>query len=131
MEGVLVNRVEPEIERRRWPRLPLAIPVFVRTRGENGKDVLEFATAMNVSAGGALVVVRRPLPLAARVLLEIPSPPSPALEGPAKASRVMRARSVRITHAEGYHLVGLKFFRPLASDVRNGRSNGRKALSLV
>ncbi len=104
----------PRNDRRKWPRLPLAIPVFVRTRDENGKDFLEFATAMNISAGGALVVVRRPLPLLARVLLEIPSAPSPATFGRPKTSRILRARTVRITYAEGYHLVGLKFYRPLA-----------------
>jgi len=41
-------------ERRKWPRLSLAIPVFVRSRDERGKDLLEFATALNVSAGGFL-----------------------------------------------------------------------------
>lgn len=125
-----MHKAETEIERRHWPRLPLAIPVFVRTR-DKGRDLLEFATAVNVSAGGALVVVRRPLPLAARVLLEIPSPPSPALSSPPKASRVMRARTMRVTHADGYHLVGLKFLRPLATGSANGRAKRRKALSLV
>jgi hypothetical protein len=46
---------KPENERRKWPRLPLAIPIFVRSREDNGKETLEFATALNVSAGGALV----------------------------------------------------------------------------
>jgi len=86
---------------------------------------------MNVSAGGALVVVRRSLPLAARVLLEIPSPPSPALTFHAKNSRVLQARTVRVTHAEGYHMVGLKFSRPLATDSVNGKVTRRKAGSLV
>ncbi|HSS96349.1 MAG TPA: PilZ domain-containing protein, partial [Terriglobales bacterium] len=62
-------------ERRQWPRLPLAIPIFVRSRDEKGKDFLEFATAMNVSAGGALVAVRRSLPNATQVSLEIPTAP--------------------------------------------------------
>ena len=46
-------------ERRKWTRLPLAIPVFVRSRDEKGKEFLEFATALNVSAGGMLVAMRR------------------------------------------------------------------------
>lgn len=125
----------PETERRKWSRLSLAIPVFVRSRGENGKDFLEFATAVNISAGGALVAVRRSLPLPAQVLLEIPSPPSPALALQPTSSRHLRARTMRITHAEGYHLVGLKFLRPIAHDGVNGQANGkpvkRKVLSLV
>ena len=72
VEEHVCTEQELGIERRSWPRLPLAIPVFVRTHGDDGKDFLEFATAMNVSAGGALVVLRRSLPLAAQVLLEIP-----------------------------------------------------------
>jgi PilZ domain len=126
-----LHRPEPEIERRRWSRLPLSIPVFVRARGEDGKDFLEFATAVNVSAGGALVVVRRSLPPAARVLLEVPTPPSPALAPRPKSSRVLRARILRVTHAEGYYLMGLKFLRPLVADSRNGISRRRKVASLV
>ncbi len=128
-----MHRTELGIERRSWPRLPLAIPVFVRTHGDDGKDFLEFATAMNVSAGGALVVLRRSLPLAAQVLLEIPNPPSPALDSRPKASRVFRALTVRVTHAEGYHLVGLRFFRPLVreSSSGNGKVVRRKVASLV
>ena len=49
-------------ERRKWARLPLAIPVFVRSRDGKGKEFLEFATALNVSAGGMLVAIRRILP---------------------------------------------------------------------
>jgi hypothetical protein len=125
----------PETERRKWSRLSLAIPVFVRSRGENGKDFLEFATAVNISAGGALVAVRRSLPLPAQVLLEIPSPPAPALALQHSSSRILRARTLRVTHAEGYHLVGLKFLRPITHDGVNGKVTGkavrRKVLSLV
>lgn len=125
-QGVLLIRSE-QSERRKWSRLSLAIPVFVRSRDENGKDFLEFATAVNISAGGALVAVRRSLPLPAQVLLEIPSPPSPALALQPTASRVLKARPLRVTHAEGYHLVGLKFARPLMDGSMNGRTNGKSA----
>ncbi len=116
-------------ERRKWPRLPLAIPVFVRSRDDKGKDFLEFATALNISAGGVLVAVRRSLPPSARILLEIPSAPLAATAKLPKASRTLRARTVRVTHAEGYHLVGLKFSRPLLNDARVSSTLGRKASS--
>ena len=109
-------------ERQRWPRLPLAIPVFVRTRDDKGKEFLEFATALNVSAGGALVAVRRSLVASAQVVLEIPSAPLAATTALPKASRTLRARTVRVVHAEGYHLVGLKFSRPLVPENANGTS---------
>jgi hypothetical protein len=106
-------RRKPEKERRKWTRLPLAIPVFVRSRDEKGKEFLEFATALNVSAGGALVAVRRSLPPTAQVLLEIPSAPLASIAALPKAARTLRARTLRVAHAEGYHLLGLKFSKPL------------------
>lgn len=108
-----MNRKTPAAERRRWPRLPLAIPVFVRCQAESDKEFLEFATALNVSAGGMLVAVRRSLPSAAQVSLEIPSAPLAALTNLPNVTRNLRAKVLRMQHGEGYNLVGLKFSRPL------------------
>ena len=108
-------------------RLPLAIPVFVRSRDDKGKEFLEFATALNVSAGGALVAVRRSLPQSSQVLLEIP--PLAAAAALPRASRTLRARAVRVTHAEGYHLLGLKFSRPLLNDSAHAALPQRKLAS--
>lgn len=130
-QGVGLNPRAPETERRRWPRLPLAIPVFVRSRDERGKEFLEFATALNVSAGGALVAVRRSLPLSARISLEIPSAPFAAATVLPKAARTLRARTVRVTHMEGYHLVGLKFSHPLLGAIPNHQPVRRKVASSV
>ena len=124
-------RRRPEKERRKWSRLPLAIPVFVRSRDEKGKEFLEFATALNVSAGGALVAVRRSLPPTAQVLLEIPSAPLAATAALPKAARTLRARTLRIAHAEGYHLLGLKFSRPLLNGTAKLLSGRRKLASAM
>jgi hypothetical protein len=112
-EGVRVGKKTPTAERRRWPRLPLAIPVFVRSRAESDKEFLEFATALNVSAGGMLVAVRRSVPSAAQVSLEIPSAPLGALADLPTVTRNLRAKVLRTQHGEGYNLVALKFLRPL------------------
>jgi len=109
----------------------LAIPVFVRSRDEKGKEFLEFATALNISAGGALVAVRRSLPKAAQVLLEIPSAPLAATTGLPKAARTLRARTMRVSHAEGYHLLGLKFSRPLLNGAVRPRSVRGKLASAM
>jgi len=119
------------MERRKWPRLPLAIPVFVRSRDHAGKDFLEFATAVNISAGGALLGVHRALRPAAQVSLEIPSAPLGAPVPVRRNSRNLRGKIVRVTHGEGYHLLGLKFARPLVNyEVATGASR-RKATSPV
>lgn len=130
-KGVGLKRLKPAAERRKWPRLPIAIPVFVRSRDEKGKEILEFATALNVSAGGALVAVRRSLPLSTQVLLEIPSAPLAVTSSLPKAARNLRARTMRVTHADGYHLVGLKFSRPLVNPPASHSSRSRKAASAL
>lgn len=126
IQGAGVTKRKSAQERRQWPRLPLAIPVFVRSRDDTGKEFLEFATALNVSAGGALVAVRRSLPASAQVILEIPSAPLAATTSLPKASRTLRARTVRVIHAEGYHLVGMKFSRPLVIAQADGNGPRRK-----
>ncbi len=119
-------------DRRNWTRLQLAIPVFVRSRDENGKDLLEFATAINIGAGGALVVVRRSMPKSAGVSLEIPSAPLGPAGGLPRSSRAMRAKIVWITHLNGYHLLGLKFARPLITEQKSvPRALRRKAASAM
>src|SRR5262249_17273180 len=115
-EEAVLNIRKQEEERRKWPRLPLAIPIFVRSKGEQNKDLLEFASALNVSAGGALVAVRRSLPLSAQVSIEIPTAPFAAGTGLVKPSRLLLAKTVRVTHTDEYHLIGLQFDIPLSGE---------------
>ena len=126
-----MKRKNPEPERRKWPRLAIAIPVFVRSGDEKGKELLEFATALNISAGGTLVAVRRSLPLSTQVLLEIPSAPLAVTSSLPKAARNLRARTLRVTHADGYHLIGLKFSHPLVAEPASRSSRPRKVASAV
>ena len=121
----------PAGERRRWPRLPLAIPVFVRSRAEADKEFLEFATALNVSAGGMLVAIRHAIPSSAQVSLEIPSAPLAALAALPRVARNLRARVARTQHGEGYNLVALKFSRPLVSSNSPVKARRRKVASSV
>jgi hypothetical protein len=124
--GGSVDQRKSGVERREWVRLPLAIPVFVRSRDQGGKDFLEFATALNVSAGGALVAVHRSLRPAAQVTLEIPSAPLAASAPIPKSAKI-----VRVTHGEGYHLLGLKFQHPLLSPAMQRAKLRRKVASSV
>ena len=117
---------------RKWSRLQLAIPVFVRTHDENRPDSLEFATAINISAGGALVAVRRSLPKSSEISLEIPSAPIGLKEGKASSPRVIRAKTVWVSHLDDYHLMGLKFARPLHTDAATvAQRSVRKAVTEV
>lgn len=128
MESSAMNGRGAASERRRWARLPLAIPVFVRSRDDKGKEFLEFATSLNVSAGGMLVAIRRVLPPVAQIRLEIPSAPVAAMALLPRAARTLNARTLRTTPAEGYYLLGLKFSRPLDLTDKP-RSRRRKLVS--
>jgi hypothetical protein len=124
-----MNSARFESERRKWPRLPLAIPVFVRGQDGKGQEFLEFATALNVSAGGMLVAMRRILQPLVQLQLEIPSAPVAALADLTRASRTLTAKALRNTPAEGYYLLGLKFSRPLV-DVAVGNVVRRRKVAV-
>lgn len=105
-----LNRKRSEPERRKWTRLPLAIPVFVHSGDENSHQFLELASALNVSAGGMLIALRRSLAPTARVQLEIPISPAARLH--ANPSR-MEARAKRVKQSGEYYLVAFEFLVPL------------------
>jgi hypothetical protein len=64
-----------------------------------------------------MVVVRRSLPKSTLVSLEIPSAPIASANGLRPSSRIMQAKAVWVTHLDDYHLLGLKFARPLNTDA--------------
>src|SRR5512132_1736012 len=100
-------------ERRKHQRLPLSIPVFVRGIDQDGKEFLEFATALNISAGGILLATRRSLPKSSNLALEIPVAPLPPTVVSSQSVRSLKARLVRVTHGDRCHLLGLRFTKPL------------------
>ena len=106
---------QQDTERRRWGRLPVSIPVFMRGVDERGKEFLEFATALNISAGGALLASRRYLAPSAKISLEIPCAPLPPVAVLPDSVRTLQARLVRVTPSDRFHLLGLKFSKPLIS----------------
>src|SRR6266481_5266937 len=115
-------------ERRRWERLPLAIPVFVRGIEPNGKQFIEFATALDISVGGALLAIQRHLPPGSRIMLEIPSTPIP-MSKDSQQNQNFKAKLVRVTKSDDCHLLGLKFHRPLANKS-NSNSKKKKTATL-
>jgi hypothetical protein len=100
-------------DRRRWERLPVAVPVFVRGSDQDGKEFLEFATALNLSAGGALVVMRRYFPASRDIALEFPAAPIAEEKLLSGSSRTLSAQLVRVVNSERCDLWGLQFASPL------------------
>ena len=109
-----VRRSVSVAERRGWDRLPISIPFFVRGKNSEGEEFLEFATALNLSAGGVLLATRRYLDPGTEISLEIPV----ALVNKAQLPRsvsLLHATVLRCTADRQYFLLGLRFDEPLLS----------------
>lgn len=99
--------------KRRYQRLPLAIPIFLKGRDEGGKDFLELTMAVNVSAGGALLVTRRLLPRASKLTLEMPASPIQAFLCSTKSRRSLQGRVIRSSSKDFFNFCAVRFSRPL------------------
>ena len=109
-----MRRTVSVAERRGWDRLPISIPFFVRGKNSDGEEFLEFATALNLSAGGVLLATRRYLDPGTEISLEIPV----ALVNKAQLPRsvsLLHATVLRCTADRQYFLLGLQFDEPLLS----------------
>lgn len=125
-----MRRTESVGERRGWDRLPISIPFFVRGRNANGDEFLEFATALNLSAGGVLLAARRYLDPGTEISLEIPV----ALVNKAQLPRsvsLLRATVLRCTADRQYFLLGLQFHEPLLSQPPEGKAGKRRTVGKV
>jgi len=99
------------VERRRWDRLALTIPFFIRRTLPDGQELIEFATALNVSAGGVLLASRHDLDCGEMVSLEIPRPVAQSQLYEVRTSlKAMTLRSIPTRH---YFLLGMQFDPPL------------------
>ena len=96
-------------ERRKWPRLALAIPVFVRGADSQGNEFLDLGSILNVSAGGAFLALHRHLRRGARISLEIPAA-FPHEKLAAQAKRKFRARIVRASGRNHFFRYAARFY---------------------
>jgi PilZ domain len=116
-----VGRTGSSAERRRWERLPISIPFFVRGANLGGEEFLEFATALNLSAGGLLLATRRFLDPGTKIMLEVPVALVSKAQLPRSVS-LLHAKVLRCTADRQYFLLGLQFDEPLlASTSRSSR----------
>ena len=105
-------RQKQKHERRKWYRLPISIPFFMRGNKGTGEEFLDFATALNLSAGGVLLATRKCLDAGTSVKLEIPV----ALANKAQLPRSISlpgATVLRCTPDRQYFLLGMEFKTPL------------------
>jgi len=63
-----------QADKRRYPRLNLKFPVYIKTVAEEGRETEERAETANVSSGGVLIETRRRLNVGERVEVSITVP---------------------------------------------------------
>ncbi len=107
-----MRRTASVADRRGWDRLPISIPFFVRGSKADGEEFLEFATALNLSAGGLLLATRRYLEPGTQISLEIPVALLNKAQLPRSVS-LLHATVLRCSPDRQYFLVGLQFEEPL------------------
>ena len=107
-----MRRTVSVAERRGWERLPISIPFFVRGTSASGEEFLEFATALNLSAGGVLLATRRYLDPGTQISLEIPVALANKTQLPRSVSQ-LQGMVLRCTADRQYFLLGVQFREPL------------------
>jgi hypothetical protein len=117
-----VRRAVSVAERRDWERLPLSIPFFVRGRKFTGEEFLEFATALNLSAGGVLLATKRYLDPGTQISLEVPIALVNKAQLPHSVS-LLHATVLRCTPDRQCFLLGLQFQQPLIAESQPATAN--------
>jgi len=98
---------------RRFPRIRLQIPVFLRSSDATGLEFIELTRTLNISASGACITCSHILRPDQTVHLTIPAP-SPASSSlvPSETPPIV-ARVKRQEVMGDVRLFGLEFLRPL------------------
>jgi len=100
-------------KQRRFPRIRLQVPIFLRGQDASGVDFVELTKTLNISASGACIASTHLLRLDQLVHITIPTP-SPASSGlvpnetPPITARVLRQQA-----AGELRLFGIEFSKPL------------------
>jgi len=111
-----VAKTVPSVDtskQRRFPRIRLQIPVFLRAQDASGVDFVELTKTLNISASGACIASSHILRPDQVVHLTIPTP-APASSGlvpnetPPITAKVLRQQS-----AGELRLFGIEFFKTL------------------
>ncbi|MGD1211342.1 MAG: PilZ domain-containing protein [Candidatus Acidiferrales bacterium] len=100
-------------ERRRFQRIRLQVPLFIRGRDVHGEQFMELAKTLDISAIGAFLACPRALSMNHIVTLTIPAP-SIISSGLVPAGMPpIQARVKRQQEAGEVHLVGVEFLKPI------------------
>jgi PilZ domain len=100
-------------DRRRYPRIHLQVPLFIRGRDARKEQFMELAKTLNISAIGALITCPRRLAINDVVTLTIPAPSITSSALIPGGMPPIQARVRRQQEAGDVYLVGAEFLKPI------------------
>lgn len=100
-------------ERRRFQRIHLQVPLFIRGRDAHGEQFVELAKTLDISGLGAFITSPRLLAVGGIVTLTIPAPSITASALVPAGMPPIQARVKRQQEAGDIHLVGVEFLKPI------------------
>jgi PilZ domain len=100
-------------ERRRFQRIHLQVPMFIRGRDAHGEQFLELAKTLDVSGLGAFMTSPRSLSVNEIITLTIPAPSITSSGLIPAGMPPIQARVKRLQHAGDVYLVGVEFLKPI------------------
>lgn len=101
-------------ERRRFQRILLQVPLFIRGRDAQGDQFMELAKTLDVSGLGAFITSPRLLNVGDVVTLTIPAPSITSSALVPAGMPPIQARVKREHEAGDVFLVGVEFLKPIA-----------------
>jgi hypothetical protein len=100
-------------ERRRYPRMHLQVPLFIRGKDAHGEQFLELAKTLDISGLGAFLTSPRALAINEIVTLTIPAPSITSSALVPAGMPPIQAKVKRQQVAGDVHLVGVEFLKPI------------------
>jgi|SRR5579862_377081 hypothetical protein len=113
-ENIVQQKVAQSYDdRRRFHRIHLQVPLFIRGRDAHGEQFVELGKTLDISGIGAFVICPRSLTVNDIITLTIPAP-SIISSGLVPAGMPpIQARVKRQQEAGEVHLVGVEFLKPI------------------
>jgi len=113
-ENIVQQKVAQSYDdRRRFHRIHLQVPLFIRGRDAHGEQFVELGKTLDISGLGAFVICPRSLTVNDIITLTIPAP-SIISSGLVPAGMPpIQARVKRQQEAGEVHLVGVEFLKPI------------------
>lgn len=104
---------EESAERRRFSRIRLQVPLFIRGTDGQGNEFLELAKTLDISCSGARLISPRSLQSQEIVSLTVPAPLPRSAEFGECGTAPISARVRRLEPSGEMELLAVEFLRPL------------------